>query len=221
MDNKRQYSNPSLDTMTTATTICSSSSSSSLSSLSSLSRLNSFNNHYHYKNRQPSITSLQAKLYFLKILSELPCYGAKMFITTRKLMMNNNNNNNMVEHYNVNENNNINNNNNNSDNNVNIVNMNSKRHTNDELIKKKNLNIGNIKYMKRNQSATTTVMNEKIIIINPKFGISHMNNNHLNPVSYPQTIMKLEDIQSIRVTHNDQTLLNDVEIYANHTTLEM
>lgn len=154
---KKPKSTNSLDTLTT----------SSSSSLSSLSRLHSFNNHHHYKNHPPIITSLQAKLNFLKILSELPCYGAKMFITTRRLI------------------------------NEDVNGKNSNQHHS-------------------HHQSNIIIMNESIII-NPKYGISYMNN--LNPVSYPQTVAKLNALHSIRVIRNDQTLLNDIEIYVDHHKL--
>uniref|UniRef100_A0A6P6XQH8 Uncharacterized serine-rich protein C215.13-like n=1 Tax=Dermatophagoides pteronyssinus TaxID=6956 RepID=A0A6P6XQH8_DERPT len=89
LNNSNQSLNKlSLSTSSSLTSITSTCSSS----ISSLNRLNSFNNHYHYKNYQPFITSLQVKLQFLKILSELPCYGSKMFFTTKRLYNHNKNN---------------------------------------------------------------------------------------------------------------------------------
>lgn len=115
-------------------------------------------------NQNQSITPLQIKIHYLKMLSELPCYGSMIFNTSRKMML--------------------------SD-------MISKDEPG-ELSKNKN-------------SPIKLISLNELLIVAPKQGLSYIVNSH--SVTNPTTILKIDDINTIKVVMNDETSLFDVKIY--------
>lgn len=117
-------------------------------------------------SKNQSITPLQIKIHYLKMLSELPCYGSMTFNTSRKMI---------------------------------LPNKTNKDQT------------GDLNKNKMTNSPIKLITLNELLIVAPKQGLGYIDNLH--SVTTPMTILKISDINTIKVAMNDETSLFDVKIY--------